>query len=150
MKGLPLAYNKDMQEDKEALFDSIDTVKICIETLIPMIDSWKVLKQNMRNAAAKGFINATDCADYLVKKGIPFRDAYKITGQIVSYCIDNNKTLEELNLEEYKKVNQKFDKDIFNAIDLNNCVMQRKVEGGPALETVKKRINEVKQVLENK
>lgn len=147
MKGLPLAYNKDMQEDKEALFDSIDTVKICIETLIPMIKTWKVLKHNMRSAAAKGFINATDCADYLVKKGIPFRDAYKITGQIVAYCIDNNKTLEELDLKEYKKINEKFDEDVFKEIDLNNCVMQRKVEGGPAPERVKKRINEVKQML---
>lgn len=148
MKGLPLAYNKDMQEDKEALFDSIDTVKICIETLIPMINTWKVLKDNMRKASAKGFINATDCADYLVKKGHPFRDAYKTTGQIVAYCIDNNKTLEELTLDEYKKIDNKFNEDIFDAINLENCVLQRNVEGGPSPVRVKERIDEIKMQLE--
>ena len=147
MKGLPLAYNKDMQEDKEALFDSIDTAKICIETLIPMIKTWKVLKDNTRNAAAKGFINATDCADYLAKKGIPFRDAYKTTGQIVAYCIDNNKTLEELTLDEYKKIDNKFNEDIFDAINLENCVMLRNVEGGPSPIKVKGRIDEIKSAL---
>lgn len=149
MKGLPLAYNKDMQEDKEAIFDSIDTVKICIETLIPMVKTWIVLKDNMRKASAKGFINATDCADYLVKKGIPFRNAYKITGKIVVYCIDNNKTLEELTLKEYKNACKEFDKDIFETIDLEKCVLKRNTEGGPAPDIVKNRIIEIKNTLSN-
>lgn len=144
MKGLPLAYNKDMQEDKEGIFDSIDTVKICIRTLIPMIATFKVMKENMKKAAAKGFINATDCADYLTKKGIPFRQAYKIVGNIVSYSIENNKTLEELSVEEYKKFEEKFDIDIYESINLENCIKNRKVDGGPAPENIKSRIKEVK------
>ena len=147
MKGLPLAYNKDMQEDKEAIFDSIDNVKICIYTLIPMVDTFKVLKENMKKAALKGFINSTDCADYLVRKGIPFRKAYKITGEIVAFCIDNDKNLESLSLEEYKKFDDNFDEDIYEAIDLVKCVMLRNVEGGPAPEQVKKRIDSIKQYL---
>lgn len=144
MKGLPLAYNKDMQEDKEAIFGSIDNVKICIETLVPMIQTFKVNKENMKKAALKGFINATDCADYLVKKGIPFREAYKITGNIIAYCIDNDKDLENLTIDEYKQMNNSFDKDIYEAIDLKNCVISRNVEGGPAPQQVKKRIEELK------
>lgn len=147
MKGLPLAYNKDMQEDKEAIFDSIDTIKMCLKTLIPMIQTFVVNKENMKNAAIKGFINATDCADYLVKKGVPFREAYKITGKIIEYCIDNNKYLETLSLDEYKKMNSRFNNEIYNAIDLNNCVVNRKVEGGPSPIIVKKRIDEVKKIL---
>lgn len=145
MKGLPLAYNKDMQEDKEAIFDSIDTVKICIETLIPMIETMTVLKDNMKKAAQKGFINATDCADYLVRKGMPFRDAYKITGQIVALCTEQSKTLDTLELEEYKKVCDLFEEDIYQAIDLLNCVNSRNIPGGPAAEVVAKRIEEVKK-----
>lgn len=147
MKGIPLAYNKDMQEDKEAIFDSIDTVKICIETLIPMLKTMKVLKQNMKNAASKGFINATDCADYLVKKGIPFRKAYKIVGQIVSYCIDNNTTLEDLQMEQYKKFDNNFESDIYDAISLEKCVTNRNTVGGPSLSQVKSRIEQVKEIL---
>ena len=147
MKGLPLAYNKDIQEDKEAIFDSIDTIKMCLKTLIPMIQTFVVNKENMKNAAIKGFINATDCADYLVKKGVPFREAYKITGKIIEYCIDNNKYLETLSLDEYKKMNSRFNNEIYNAIDLNNCVANRKVEGGPSPIIVKKRIDEVKKIL---
>lgn len=147
MKGLPLAYNKDMQEDKEFIFDSVDTVKICLVTLVPMIDTMKVLKDNMKKAALKGFINATDCADYLTKKGIPFRDAYKTTGALVAYAIDNDKTLNELSLDEYRKISDKFDKDIYEAIDLKTCVMNRNVIGGPAPEQVQKRIKEVKEIL---
>lgn len=143
MKGLPLAYNKDMQEDKEAIFDSIETVKLCIDTFIPMLETMKVLSQNMRIAANKGFINATDCADYLVKKGIPFREAYKIIGNLVSYCENNNKTLETLTLEEYKNTNNLFEKDIYEEIFLENCVKKRKVVGGPAPEVVKKHIKDV-------
>lgn len=146
MKGLPLAYNKDMQEDKEAIFDSIDNVKLCIETLIPMIDTFKVKKENMKKAAQKGFINATDCADYLVKKGMPFREAYKIVGEIVGFCIDKNLTLDELPLEEYQAFSKNFDKDIYEAIDLKNCVTKRNVIGGPAPEQVKKQI----EFVENK
>ena len=146
MKGLPLAYNKDMQEDKEFIFDATDTVKICITTLIPMIDTMKVLKENMRKSALKGFINATDCADYLVRKGIPFRDAYKATGTLVAYAIDNDKTLDELTLDEYRKISDKFDEDIYKAIDLKTYVMNRNVIGGPAPEQVEKRINEVKNL----
>lgn len=147
MKGIPLAYNKDMQEDKEAIFDSIDTVKICIETLIPMLKTMKVLKQNMKNAASKGFINATDCADYLVKKGIPFRKAYKIVGQIVSYCIDNNTTLEDLQMEQYKKFDNNFESDIYDAISLEKCVTNRNTVGGPSPSQVKSRIEQVKRIL---
>ena len=147
MKGLPLAYNKDMQEDKEAIFDSIDTVKICIETLIPMIDTMKILKENMKKAAGKGFINATDCADYLVKKGLAFRDAYKITGKIVGYCIDTNNTLDTLQLEQYKEVSEVFDEDIYEYIDLINCLNSRNVEGGPSPKIVKQHIEYIKKII---
>ncbi len=147
MKGLPLAYNKDMQEDKEAIFDSIDTAKICLENFIPMIKTMKILTENMKIASSKGFINATDCADYLVKKGIAFRDAYKITGELVSYCIDNNKTLESLSIKEYKNYSPLFEEDIFKNIDLINCVMQRNVLGGPSPEKVKIQIDEIKKLI---
>ena len=116
MKGLPLAYNKDMQEDKELIFDAINTVNMCIDTFIPMLKTMKILKANMRQAANKGFINATDCADYMVKKGKAFRDAYKITGELVSYCLDNGKTLETLSIEEYKRADKIFEEDIKNKI----------------------------------
>ncbi len=144
MKGLSLAYNKDMQEDKEAIFDAIDTVKLCLTTFIPMLSTMRVNKENMRNAAAKGFINATDCADYLVKKGMPFRDAYKITGQLVALCIEKNTTLENLPIYEYQQLSGYFDNDIYKAISLDTCVMQRKVVGGPAPEAVKQQIEYVK------
>lgn len=147
MKGTPLAYNKDMQEDKEAIFDAIDTVNICIKTLIPMIETMTVLKDNMKQAAAKGFINATDCADYLVRKGMPFRDAYKVTGELVAYCIDNNKTLENLSIEEYKNMTELFEEDIYENIDLINCVSERKVEGGPCPERVNEHIKFVKDCM---
>ena len=149
MKGLPLAYNKDMQEDKEAIFDAIDTVKISLSAFIPMIETMTIIPKNMREAAAKGFINATDCADYLVKKGIPFRDAYKITGEIVRLCIENNLTLETLPIEKYKEFSDKFENDIFEAINLETCVMQRKVEGGPAPESVKAQIEYIRKKIEN-
>ena len=145
MKGLPLAYNKDMQEDKEAIFDAIDTVKISLSAFIPMIETMTIIPKNMREAAAKGFINATDCADYLVKKGTPFRDAYKITGEIVRLCIENNLTLETLPIEKYKEFSSKFENDIFEAINLETCVMQRKVEGGPAPEAVKAQIEYIRK-----
>ena len=143
MKNLPLAYNKDMQEDKEAIFDAVDTVKLCINTFIPMLETMTVLKDNMRNAAAKGFINATDCADYLVKKGMPFRDAYKITGTLVARCIELGVTLETLPMDEYKKLSDTFGEDVYDAISLDTCVNERKSRGGPAPESVKAQIEYV-------
>ena len=136
LKGLPLAYNKDMQEDKEAIFDAIDNVKLCVKTFTPMLSTMRVIKENMRNAAAKGFINATDCADYLVKKGMPFRDAYKITGTLVAECIEKGVTLETLPLDCYKKMTDLFTEDVYEAISLETCVRERKSEGGPAPEAV--------------
>ena len=149
LKGLPLAYNKDMQEDKEAIFDAVDNVKLCLKTFIPMIETMTVIKENMRNAAAKGFINATDCADYLVKKGMPFRDAYKITGTLVAECINKGLTLETLPVEEYKKLSELFDEDVYKAISLEECVNQRKSFGGPAPEAVAQQIKSVRKILEN-
>lgn len=147
MKGLPLAYNKDMQEDKEAVFDSIDTVKLSLNAFIPMIETMKILSENMKTAAEKGFINATDCADYLVKKGIPFREAYQIAGTLVRICIENNLTLETLPMEEYKKICPKFENDIFEAINLEACVMKRNIVGGPAPESVKSQIEYIRKKL---
>ncbi len=145
MKGLPLAYNKDMQEDKEVTFDAVDTVLICIDTFSAMLETAKVLKGNMRKAAANGFINATDCADYLVKKGLPFRDAYKAVGELVAFCIENGYTLETLSLEEYKKICELFDEGVFAAIDLDNCVKGRAVKGGPAPQCVLEEIENAKK-----
>ena len=140
MKGIPLAYNKDMQEDKEAIFDAVDTVKMCLNAFTPMIETMTVLKDNMRTAAAKGFINATDCADYLVGKGLPFRDAYKATGELVALCIDKGLTLEELPLDDYKAVCDLFDDGVYTAINLEKCVADRLVEGGPSVQSVEKQI----------
>ena len=147
MKGIALAYNKDMQEDKEAIFDAVDTVKMCLTAFTPMIDTMTVLKENMRNAAARGFINATDCADYLVGKGLPFRDAYKATGELVALCIDKGLTLETLALDEYKKVCDLFDEDIYKAINLEKCVADRTVIGGPAAESVALQIKTVRETI---
>ena len=127
MKGLPLAYNKDMQEDKEAVFDSCETAKICLKTITPMLDTMKVLKENMVKAAKKGYINATDCADYLTKRGVPFRESYKITGEIVKYAIEKDITLDEMSIEEYKKFSNVFEEDVYKAIDLMECVKKRKL-----------------------
>ena len=149
MKGIALAYNKDMQEDKEAIFDAVDTVKMCLTAFTPMIDTMKVLTDNMRKAAANGFINATDCADYLVKKGLPFRDAYKATGTLVAICIEKKTTLEELPIEEYKKICEVFDEGVYEAISLENCVNGRKVIGGPASENVKAQVKRVKALIED-
>ena len=148
MKGLPLAYNKDMQEDKEAIFDAIDNVKLCVKTFTPMLTTMRVLKDNMRNAAARGFINATDCADYLVKKGMPFRDAYKITGTLVAQCIEKGLTLETLPMADYKAMTELFDEDVYQAISLETCVRERKSEGGPSPEEVTKQIALAKAQLE--
>ena len=148
LKGLPLAYNKDMQEDKEAIFDAIDNVKLCVKTFIPMLATMRVIKENMRAAAARGFINATDCADYLVKKGMPFRDAYKITGTLVAKCIADGVTLETLPIEEYQKMTDLFDEDVYDAINLENCVMTRNSYGGPSPKAVTDQLDELRYELE--
>ena len=148
MKGLPLAYNKDMQEDKEAVFDAIDTVNLCLTTLEPLIDTMSINKEKMEEATKNGFLNSTDCADYLVQKGIPFRDAYKIVGNLVKHCIENNRTLDSLDISIYKKHNNLFENDIYEAIDLHNCVNKRNVIGGPAKNRVKEQIERVKKLLD--
>ncbi len=149
MKGLPLAYNKDMQEDKESLFDAFDTVSMCLTAFIPMIKTMRVLTQNMRAAAAGGFINATDCADYLVGKGMPFRDAYKITGSLVALCIEMGLTLETLPLDQYRRLCGLFDDDIYDAISLDKCVNKRCVYGGPSPENVQMQVCRVREILKS-
>ena len=149
LKGLPLAYNKDMQEDKEGVYDAIDTVKMCLDVFAPMVASMKVLKDNMLSAAQKGFINATDLADYMVKKGMPFRTAYKISGKIVAYCIQNGKVLETLSLDEYKSFDQTFEQDVFEEISLKTCVEKRISKGGTSPKSVEEQIDYVKGKLEN-
>ena len=140
LKGIPLAYNKDMQEDKECIFDSIATVKQCLKVFAPMIETMKVIKENMYSAAQKGFINATDLADYLAKKGLPFRSAYKLVGQIVAHCIDNGLVLETMPLEDYKKYSDLFEEDLFTEISLETCVSKRISAGGTGPESVEKQI----------
>lgn len=148
MKGLPLAYNKDMQEDKEAVFDAFDTVKMCLTAFIPMLDTMTALPENMRKAAAGGFINATDCADFLVSKGLPFRDAYKATGELVALCIQKGLTLETLPLSEYQKICDLFDEGVYDAINLDKCVNDRISLGGPAPENVRAQVKRVKSLNE--
>ena len=140
LKGLPLAYNKDMQEDKEAVFDAVDTAKLCLKVAAPMIASLTALTDNMKKAAQEGFINATDLADYLVKKGMPFRSAYKISGQIVALCMEKGLVLETLPLEEYKKFSEFFAEDLYKDIDLMNCMEKRISEGGTSVASVEKQI----------
>ncbi len=149
LKGLPLAYNKDMQEDKEAIFDAIDTVKQCLKVFAPMIDTMTVLTANMRRAASNGFINATDCADYLVKKGLPFRSAYKITGTIVAECIAKHTTLEELPLEAYKAHSDLFDSDLYPEISMEACVEKRISAGGTGAQSVQAQIEYIEAFLAN-
>ena len=144
LKGLPLAYNKDMQEDKEAIFDAVDTLKQCLSIFTPMLETIKVNKENMRRAAAKGFINATDLADYLVKKGMAFRDAYKISGTIVAYCIQNNKVLEELELDVYKNYSNLFDKDLYDYINLETCTFKRTSLGASGIKSVEEQIKDLR------
>lgn len=147
MKGLPLAYNKDMQEDKEAIFDAVDTLELCLRTITPMLETMKALPENMRRAAAKGFINATDCADYLTKKGMPFRDAYKLTGCMVADCIAQDKTLEELSLEQFQQYSSLFAPDIYEAIDLVHCCEGRQSYGGPCAASVRLQIQQAQAQL---
>ncbi|HIX14077.1 MAG TPA: argininosuccinate lyase [Candidatus Anaerofilum faecale] len=148
LKGLPLAYNKDMQEDKEAIFDALATTRACLSAITPMLRTMTVRPDKMRAAAAKGFINATDCADYLAKKGVPFRDAYKATGQLVRLCIEKGCTLETLPLEEYKAVCPAFEQDVYAAIDLIACVSQRRSYGGPAPEAVEVQLENLRAWLD--
>ena len=143
MKGLPLAYNKDMQEDKEQVFDAIDTAKMCLPVFAGMLRTMRVLPENMRAAAGHGFINATDCADYLTKKGMPFRDAYTTVGSLVYYCTTHQKLLEELTLEELKKISPLFEEDVYEALKLENCMGQRKSYGGPAVSETGRQIEEL-------
>ena len=150
MKGLPLAYNKDMQEDKEAVFDAIDTVKACLEVLTPMMATMTVLPDNMRAAARKGFLNATDCADYLTKKGLPFRDAYRAVGELVAICIETGHVLDDLPLDRYQAVCPLFEADVYQAIDLKTCVGERKSLGGPAPDEVRRQIQKIRVFLESR
>ena len=147
LKGLPLAYNKDMQEDKEAIFDALDTVKLCLSVFTPMIATTTVLKDNMYSAAQKGFINATDLADYLVKKGMPFRSAYKLVGETVAYCISNGTVLEDLPLEKYKELSDLFEEDVYSDISLEACVNKRVSDGGTGPRSVQTQIDYVTEFL---
>ena len=144
MKGLPLAYNKDMQEDKEPVFDAVDTVKMCLPVFTGMLSTMRVLPENMRRAAGGGFINATDCADYLTKKGMPFRDAYTTVGNLVYYCGQQGKLLEELSLEELQKISPLFGEDVYEALRLETCMGQRSSYGGPAVEETTRQIQELR------
>ena len=147
LKGLPLAYNKDMQEDKEGIFDACETVRMCLSVMAPMISGMRAIPENMKKAAQGGFINATDLADYLVKKGLPFRSAYKISGQIVAKCISEGKVLETLSLSEYKEFSELFEGDVFDDISLETCVEKRISEGGTSVSSVEKQLAFVKSKL---
>ena len=148
LKGLPLAYNKDMQEDKESIFDGCDTVKACLSVFTPMISTMRVKKEHMKEAAGRGFINATDLADYLTKKGMPFRSAYKLVGEIVAKCIAVGKTLETLSLSEYQTYSELFENDLYEEISLETCVKKRVSEGGPGPDSVKEQLRYVACFLE--
>ena len=137
MKALPLAYNKDMQEDKEAIFDAVDTVKMCLPVFTKMLETMKIKKENMYKAAQGGFTNATDVADYLVKKGVPFRSAHEFIGKMVLYCINSGKAIEDLTMEEFKGFSENIEEDIYTEISLEKCVSGRNLPGGPAVESVK-------------
>ena len=147
LKGLPLAYNKDMQEDKESVFDACDTAKMCLQVFTGMVSTMKAKADNMKRAAQKGFINATDLADYLVKKGMPFRSAYKISGQLVALCISQNTVLEDLPLETYRSYSDLFEADLYQDIDLRVCVEKRLSEGGTSVASVERQIQYVKNTL---
>ena len=145
LKGLPLAYNKDMQEDKESVFDAVDTVNMCLDVFTGMLKEMKAVPENMRRAAGNGFINATDLADYLVSKGLPFRDAYKISGRIVSDCIKKGCVLETMSFADYKTYSDRFEEDVFDAIDMDNCVNRRISYGGTGVTSVEKQIEFVRE-----
>lgn len=148
MKGLPLSYNKDMQEDKESVFEAVDVVKACLRAFAPMIATMQVNKEQMRQAAEQGFINATDCADYLVRAGVPFRTAFEVTSEIIRYCEANGKRLETLTLEEYQQFAPQFKEDVYDAISLDACIKRRTSQGGTAPECVKEQIVYVQEQLQ--
>ena len=150
MKGLPLAYNKDMQEDKECVFDAIDTVEMCLPVFAAMLDTLTVRPKNKARAAAGGFINATDCADYLVRKGMPFRDAYMIVGRLVNMCIKSGDTLDTLPLKDFQSVSGCFGPDVYQALELKTCVGGRKVYGGPSPESVKLQIENIQKFVDTR
>jgi argininosuccinate lyase len=150
MKSLPLAYNKDMQEDKEGIFDSVDTVKLCLNVFTNMLATIKVKGENMLRAAQGGFTNATDIADYLVKKGIPFRTAHEIIGKMVLYCIQNNSSIEQLSINEFKEFSESIQDDIYEEISLKKCISERKLPGGPSKESVQKSIDTARAFIESK
>ena len=147
LKGLPLAYNKDMQEDKESIFDAVDTAKACVDIFTGVIATLKAVPESMKKAAGEGFINATDLADYLVRKGLPFRSAYKISGQIVKQCMQEGMVLENLPLEKYREHSELFDEDVYDAVDLSNCVNRRLSAGGPGLASVEEQLRYVREQL---
>ncbi len=147
LKGIPLAYNKDMQEDKEAMFDSIDTVKLCLDIFAPMVETMRAIPENMYNAAGRGFINATDLADYLVKKGMPFRTAYKVVGELVAECIEKNTVLDQLLLSDYRCHSELFDEDLYGEISLETCVEKRISAGGTGLASVEKQIAYLSEIV---
>ena len=147
LKGLPLAYNKDLQEDKEAVFDSVDTILATLGVLAPMLETMTDRAADMRRAADGGYINATDCADYLAKKGLPFRDAYKVTGALVAYAIDAGKTLAELPLDEYRRFSPLFDADVDEALDMHTCMALRNSQGGTAPARVAEQIKKIEEQL---
>ncbi len=149
MKGIPLAYNKDMQEDKESVFDAMDTVSMCLKVFAPMVATMKVKKENMKKAASEGFINATDLADYMTKKGVPFRDAYKLVGQIVAMCIEKGWTLDNMPIEEYKSLSPVFEDDLYDEISLETCVARRVSEGGTSPDSVRAQVEYVEAFLKN-
>ncbi|MBR7142069.1 MAG: argininosuccinate lyase [Clostridia bacterium] len=150
MKGLPLAYNKDMQEDKEAIFDAVDTVKISLEVFTAMLDTCRVREERMRASVSAGHLNATDCADYLVRKGLPFRDAYRVVGGLIRLCGEKGTDLEHLTLDQYRMASPLFDEDIYQAIDPAVCVNERRSEGGPAPESTQKQIEILRAFLEER
>ena len=147
MKGLPLAYNKDMQEDKEAIFNAVDTVKLCLPIFTKMLDTMKINQETMYNAAKGGFANATDMADYLVKKGIPFRDSHEIIGRMVAYCLEKNISIDDMSMDEFKFFTDKIETDVYDAISLNTCINERKLPGGPAKESVLEQIKKGKDFI---
>ena len=149
MKGLPLAYNKDMQEDKEMSFDAIDTVKSLIKLMSGMLSSMKFNHEKMAKSARGGFTNATDAADYLVKKNVPFRDAHEIVGRLVLYGIENNKALDDFTLEEFKNISEVFDNDIYDAISLKTCVEKRNTKGAPGLKAINDEVEASRKLLES-
>ena len=143
LKGLPLAYNNEMHVDKEAVCGAIDTVKQCLEVFTPMFSTMTLRRDNMRKAASRGFINATDCADYLTKKGVPFRDAYKTVGRLVNQCIKADETLETMTMRDFAAISNKFGDDVYDALDLRTCVAERKVIGGPAPQEVTRQFDKI-------